>query len=52
MTTRAFWVLIETDTDTPDTPDKAEMYRILREAGSYGIVEVADEEEISDILNK
>ena len=52
MTTRAFWVLIETDVDEPGTPGKEDMYRILREAGSYGIVDIVDEEDISDILVK
>lgn len=52
MAKRTFWVQIETDTDNPGIPDKADIYRVLLERGSYGIIDIVDEEDITEIVFK
>ena len=50
MAKRTFWVQIETDMDNPGIPDKADIYRVLLERGSYGIIDIVDEEDIAEIV--
>lgn len=55
MAKRAFWVLIETDTDRFDNPDKpaySDIQDTLRNDDKFGIVDFLDEEDIAEIVLK
>jgi hypothetical protein len=55
MAKATFWVLIETDTDSFDNPDKpaySDIQDVLRNEGKYGIVDFIPETDVEDIVVK
>ena len=55
MAKQAFWVLIETDTDRFDNPDKpaySDIQDVLRNEGKFGIIDFSPEEDIEEIVYK
>lgn len=55
MENRTYWVLIETNEDrfdNPDKPTREEIDDILRNSGNYGIVDYVPESDIEDIQLK
>lgn len=55
MAKDTFWVLIETDPDMFDNPDKpgnAEIRDIFRKGDQYGVVDIVRESHIEEIVFK
>lgn len=55
MAKEAFWVLIETDTDSFDNPDKpaySDIQDTLRNERNFGIIDFIRESDVEDVVLK